>query len=91
MLVFGKIVHHALAALFRNGEEPVKVFQESWEAAHEVDLTYGQRDSWEKLSTAGEALLAKFVEEELPRLANVAATEKVFTLDITSRRHCAFW
>ncbi len=83
-LVFGKIVHQALAALFQNGEEPVRVFQETWKATREIDLTYGQRDSWEKLSAAGEALLRKFVEEELPRLANVVATEKAFTLDITS-------
>ena len=83
-LVFGQIVHQALAALFQNGEDPVAVFQRTWQATREVKLTYGQRDSWEKLSKAGEALLAKFVEEELPRLTNVTASEKDFTLDITS-------
>ena len=83
-LVFGKVVHRALAALFQNGEDPVEAFRRSWQEVSQVELTYNHRDSWEKLSSAGEALLRKFVEEELPRLTNVAATEKAFTLDITS-------
>ena len=83
-LVFGQVVHEALAALFQSGEDPLAKFQNSWRAVREVDLTYGPRDSWGKLSMTGEALIAKFVEEELPRLSNVTASEKAFQLSITS-------
>jgi len=83
-LVFGQVVHEALAALFQNGEDPLAKFQESWRVVRDVELTYGPRDSWEKLSGTGEALIAKFVDEELPRLSNVTASEKSFQLSVTS-------
>jgi putative RecB family exonuclease len=82
-LVFGQAVHQALAAFFRTGAEPAATFAALWKEAGQVELRYGQRESWEKLKAAGEALLAKFVAEELPRIGNVAATEKVFELGIT--------
>ncbi len=83
-LVFGQVVHEALAALFQSGEDPLAKFQNSWRAVREVDLTYGPRDSWDKLSVTGETLIGKFVEEELPRLSNVTASEKAFQLSVTS-------
>ncbi len=50
----------------------------------EVELDYSTRDSWEKLGTSGRGLLAKFIAEERPKLRNVSACEKRFTLGITS-------
>lgn len=83
-LAFGQAVHDALAELFRNGAEPVKRFQEQWQMALDMELDYGARDSWEKLKTTGEILLAKFVAEELPQLSDIGAIEKVFELGISN-------
>jgi len=83
-LVFGQIVHQALALLFRNGTDPVGHFLEQWNLLHEADLDYGSKETWEKLHVCGKALLEKFVQEELCRLGNVRAAEKVFELNITT-------
>ncbi len=83
-LAFGQAVHEALAELFRNGEDPVKRFQEEWQTARDIELDYGAKDSWEKLKITGEILLAKFVAEELPSLSQVTAIEKVFKLRISN-------
>ena len=55
-----------------------------WENLKDAELTYKQRDSWEKLRNSGQALLEKFVQDELPKISRVEASEKVFTLDITT-------
>lgn len=83
-LAFGQAVHDALAELFRTGSDPVKRFQEQWLMALDMELDYGARDSWEKLKTTGEILLAKFAAEELPKLSEVGAIEKVFELGISN-------
>ena len=83
-LVFGKVVHKALARLFQTGEDPVPIFREQWQELEETELSYAKRDSWEKFANSGEALLAKFVDEELTRITNVEACEKVFELEVTS-------
>src|SRR5690242_6209032 len=83
-LVFGQIVHQALAHLFRGAGDPVKRFLARWNEAHDFDLHYGQRESWEKLKETGQALLERFVRDELRRVGKVKATEKPFELRITS-------
>jgi hypothetical protein len=83
-LAFGQAVHEALAELFRTGGDPVKRFQDQWQTALEMELDYGARDSWEKLKTTGEILLARFAAEELPNLSEVSAIEKVFELGISN-------
>lgn len=83
-LVFGKTVHQALAQLFQTGEDPVSFFVENWNEAKKLELTYSQRDSWDRLHDTGRALLEKFLQEELPRIGNVTAAEKPFSLEITS-------
>src|SRR5947209_17340906 len=63
-LVFGQIVHQALAGLFRDGSDPVHHFQNTWQQAKDYDLSYSARESWEKLNTAGQALLERFMRTE---------------------------
>jgi PD-(D/E)XK nuclease superfamily protein len=82
-LVFGKAVHQALATFFRTGAEPAATFAALWKEAGQVELRYGQRESWQRLNEIGQALLAKFVAEELSRIGKVTATEKPFELSIT--------
>jgi len=83
-LVFGSLVHLALAHLFNKKAEPVKFFNEVGDGLKQVELTYGKKDSWEKLRACGEGLLQKFVSEELPRIRSVKAVEKPFKLEISS-------
>src|SRR6266478_5122577 len=54
-LVFGQIVHQALAHLFRGEGDPVQLFLAQWNQARDFDLSYGQRESWEKLQQTGQA------------------------------------
>lgn len=82
-LVFGQILHQALAHFFQTEGDPVGFFRASWEGAKEVKLGYGQRDSWERLRDTGDLLLEKFMREELPRLEDIEAVERPFELDIT--------
>ena len=83
-LVFGQVVHQALAQLLRTKADPVTVFQRAWNALRGAGLTYGKRESWEQLAHCGESLLTAFVEEELSRIDDVLAVERGFTLTITS-------
>lgn len=82
-LVFGQVLHQALAGFFRAGEDPVKLFVECWATLREIDLTYGRRDSWEKLLASGQLLLAAFLKEAAPRLTNVTAVERSFEIAVT--------
>ncbi len=82
-LVFGQVMHAALSTLFRTGADPVQSFLHAWQEVEAVDLDYG-RDSWGRLQETGRALLALFLKRELPKLANARASERSFTIAITS-------
>jgi RecB family exonuclease len=81
-LVFGQVVHVALSSYFRDGEDPVSVFDELWNSSKTTELAYKTRESWDGLRTAGLALLAKFVQEERPKVTNIQASERRFELAI---------
>lgn len=83
-LVFGQIMHQALAFFFQEHGDALALFQKAWGDAKHVTLTYSQRESWEKLRASGEDLLAKFFREELPKLGSIKASEKGFKLNVTS-------
>src|SRR5262249_59180095 len=83
-LVFGQVLHQALAQLLRTKGDPVAAFQRRWDAVRGTDLTFGKRESWEQLADCGERLLTRFVEDELPQIDDVLAVERAFTLTITS-------
>jgi ATP-dependent exoDNAse (exonuclease V) beta subunit len=83
-LVFGQILHQALAYFFQEKGDAVAFFQNAWGEAKHIELTYSKKETWEKLRDSGPALIGKFLQEELPKLQNVRASEKVFTLNITS-------
>src|SRR5947199_3544945 len=82
-LVFGQGVHQALADLFNNKSDPIDFFIRTWGELKEVKLTYGKKQTWEKLKDSGQGLLQKFLKEELCRIGQVRAVEKKFELNIT--------
>jgi RecB family exonuclease len=83
-LVFGKVIHAALEATFRSGNDPVAEFTAQWEALRDEQLTYKDRESWEILDVKGRALLAKFMREAFPRIGRIVAVEHAFTLSVTN-------
>lgn len=82
-LVFGNLIHQALASHFQEGADPVTGFTESWAMLDEAALRYGRNESWEKLNTVGQGLLTKFISEEAPKITAVHAVEAPFEISIT--------
>lgn len=86
-LVFGQLVHQALAQFFRTGADPAESFANAWLVLKDEPLTYGERESWQILGDKGRALLRRFVNEEAPRISgSVRAVEQPFMLTVTSLR-----
>jgi hypothetical protein len=82
-LAFGQIVHQSLADLFQKKADPVKSFSDSWAMLKGIPLGFKHRESWEKLRESGEGLVRKFVSEEFPKLTDLTAIERPFSLRIT--------
>lgn len=83
-LIFGQLVHNALAHYFNDKVDPVQFFAEAWHGLKSAELGYGARDSWSRLESIGCLLLTKFVREECPKISRIVSVEKSFELDITS-------
>ena len=83
-MVFGALIHAALADFFRNGTDPASAFLREWENLTGVDLRWGKRESWEDLKAKGEKLLRRFLAEEVPRIREVYGVEKKFDLAVTT-------
>src|SRR5262245_15880793 len=45
-LVFGQVVHQALADLFNKRGDPVDFFLRTWDELKNVDLTYDKKQTW---------------------------------------------
>src|SRR5881396_1528978 len=83
-LVFGVVVHAAIADLFRTSEDPVGHFERDWQNLKGVELRYKKRESWEDFKTKGEKLLAKFLAEEAPKIRQARGIERKFELRVTA-------
>src|SRR5207244_759067 len=83
-LVFGVVMHAALADLFRTGEDPVEHFVRDWQNLKDVELRYKKREPWEDFNARGEKLLAKFLAEEAPKIRQAFSIERKFELRVTA-------
>lgn len=83
-LVFGKLIHEVLASLFRGQGDPIAAFEKTWDALRETDLTYGQRESFAKLRSAGRGLLELFLTSDRKRISEIQGVERPFMFAITS-------
>lgn len=81
-LVFGQTIHHSLAFHFATTGDPVAFFERIWCGLEHAPIRYSGRATWNGLWTTGQALLKKFVDEELPHLGTVMASERAFELAI---------
>src|SRR5437762_11922131 len=61
-LVFGVVIHAAIADLFRTGEDPVEHFLRDWQNLKEVELRYKKRESWEVFKQKGKKPRTKFLD-----------------------------
>src|SRR3989449_7977455 len=82
-LVFGVVIHAAIADLFRTGEDPAEHFVRDWRNLKNVELRYKKRESWEDFNAKGEKLLAKFLAEEAPKIRQERGIASKFELRVT--------
>jgi CRISPR/Cas system-associated exonuclease Cas4 (RecB family) len=83
-LVFGTVIHVAIADLFRTGEDPVSHFYRDWETLKQVQLRYSKRESWEDFDSKGGKLLQQFLEVEAPKIRRTFGVERKFELRVTA-------
>lgn len=81
-LLFGQTIHQALAYHFSTKGNPTEYFTKVWEDLEKIPVRYSGRATWASLGFTGQALLKKFIEDELPRLGDVRASERAFELAI---------
>lgn len=71
-LLYGDAVDKALTALFKNGHDPIPVFEEHWrQIKQEAPVEWGKRHSWDSLLEMGKSVLGLFLAEEAPRFTEV--------------------
>jgi putative RecB family exonuclease len=83
-LVFGSVMHLALAEYFRRSVDPVKTFLQDWDALKDVHLRFSKKESWARLRESGQGLLAKFMAEEAQKITQVFSVERVSTLGLSN-------
>jgi len=83
-MLFGALMHVALADFFREGISPTATFKREWQNLKNIEIHYGSRDSWESLGGKGEKLLEKFLREEIAKIQKVYGVEKKFELAVTT-------
>ena len=66
-LLFGKAFEQALGALFRH-EDPGQVFFQAWSACKNKHLTFGERDTWDRMLEQGILLLTRFCQDNRVRV-----------------------
>src|SRR5207253_10559861 len=59
-LVFGSVVHLAIAEYFRRETNPCRTFDKEWQSVRHLHLRYSGKESWESLADKGENLLETF-------------------------------
>ncbi len=83
-LVFGSIVHLAIADFFRRKIDPSVTFAREWQAIQPLTLRYSGRDTWESLRGKGVGLLGKFPNAVAAKIQSVVAVEEPFQLGLTT-------
>ena len=81
--MFGQVLHQVFAFFFNQLGNPLEFFLQVWNEVKTYDLTYNQKESWERLQSSGQALIEKFLKNELHRLGQIKGVEKPFDLRIT--------
>jgi putative RecB family exonuclease len=83
-LVFGSVMHLALADYFRRKADLIGTFLQDWDGLKSVPLRFSRRESWEKLRDIGQKLLAKFASEEARKIGRVFSVEASHTLGVSN-------
>ena len=83
-LVFGSVMHLALAEYFRRQIDPARTFLQDWDVLNDVQLRFSQKESWQKLRDIGQGLLEKFLRDEAPKIGQVFSVERIFELGVSN-------
>lgn len=86
-LVFGAVLHAALARYFRFKDDPVQAFTEELCGLKQIEVRYSRKETWESLGAKGERLLDKFVREEAHKITRVFLIEHAFELGLSTLDH----
>lgn len=81
-LLFGQTIHQSLAFHFATKGDPIAFFEKIWGELEQSPVRYSGRTTWKGLWLKGQGLLKMFVDEELPRIGEVLASERSFELAI---------
>jgi ATP-dependent exoDNAse (exonuclease V) beta subunit len=83
-LVFGSVLHLALAGFSRHKHDAAAIFEREWQALRELELRYSKKETWDFLRTTGTALLEEFRRGHAQRIARVLAVEEPFGLTLSN-------
>lgn len=83
-LVFGSVIHLALAGYFRHKHDSVAIFEREWQALRELELRYSKKETWDFLHATGTTLLERFRREHAQRITRVLAVEEPFGLTLSN-------
>jgi len=61
-MLFGRAFEQAIAALFRH-EDPAAMLFEQWAPCRNMNLTYSERDTWDRMFQQGIQLLERFAQD----------------------------
>jgi hypothetical protein len=75
-MLFGRAFEQALAAFFRREDPAVALYQE-WVNYQKQDLTYSERDSWDRMLQQGVQLLDRFCQEDRVRIRRPRQNQQV--------------
>ena len=75
-LLFGALMHVALADFFREGVSPTATFLREWQNLKEIELHYGNRRSWETFEGKGENSLRDFSRRKFRKSRRSTASKR---------------
>jgi len=83
-MLFGRALEQAVAALFRR-EDPAAVLFEQWAPCKNTNLTYAERDSWDRMLQQGVQLLERFAQDGRVRIPRASSNQQIqFTRKLNS-------
>ena len=75
-MFFGRAFEQAVAAYFRREDAPVALYKE-WVSYQKQNLTYSERDSWDRMLQQGVQLLDRFCQEDRVRISRPRQNQQI--------------
>jgi PD-(D/E)XK nuclease superfamily len=86
-MLFGRAFEQAIAALFRR-EDPAAVLFEQWAPCKNMNLTYAETDTWDRMLQQGIQLIERFAQDGRARVPRPRTNQQIqFTRKLNSGNH----